>query len=203
MSGNSHLKNGLTLESLSKEEREKAMAIGVAVGTGSVDGAATESRSYLRWEDPVLGINGEGRVTPIMPGCQVTTTVFGREGNLLVLNKQWIGPDGIRGMDMAPAQPHTAARTARTCPSCHANPKTLGYGIEDGKFQKNDANIVIDLKDPDGRVIPKKLEPGRHTGWQTNPYRGLPLDALRTITERNERQDGTNGDLFRMPPTHG
>ncbi|NIR14592.1 MAG: hypothetical protein GWN33_03975, partial [Gammaproteobacteria bacterium] len=104
-SGNSHLKNGLTLESLSKEEREKAMAIGVAVGTGSVDGAATESRSYLRWEDPVLGINGEGRVTPIMPGCQVTTTVFGREGELLVLNKQWVGPDGIRGMDMAPAQP--------------------------------------------------------------------------------------------------
>jgi hypothetical protein len=156
ISGNSHLKNGLTLESLSKEEREKAMAIGVAVGTGSVDGAATESRSYLRWEDPVLGINGEGRVTPIMPGCQVTTTVFGRAGQLLVLNKQWIGPDGIRGMDMAPAQPHTAARAARSCPSCHASPKALGYGIEDGRFQQNDTNIVIDLKGPDGQVITKK-----------------------------------------------
>ncbi|MBW1862477.1 MAG: hypothetical protein JRJ02_08900 [Deltaproteobacteria bacterium] len=93
-----------------------------------------------------------------MPGCQVTSTVFGREGNLLVLNKQWTGPDGIRGMDTAPVQPHTAARTARSCPSCHANPKALGYGIEDGRCQKNDTNIVIDLKDPDGLVIPRNAK---------------------------------------------
>jgi hypothetical protein len=31
-------------------------------------GKVFEKRSYLRWEEPVLGINGEGRVTPLMPG---------------------------------------------------------------------------------------------------------------------------------------
>jgi hypothetical protein len=37
-------------------------------------GKISESRSYLRWEYPVLGVNGEGRVTPIIPGCQQITT---------------------------------------------------------------------------------------------------------------------------------
>ncbi len=190
-SGNSHLKNGLTLESLGEEEREKAMAAGVAVGTGSVDAAATESRSYLRWEDPVLGINGEGRVTPIMPGCQVTTTVFGPEGDLLVLNKQWVGPDGIRGIDMAPAQPHTAARTARTCPSCHANPKALGYGIESGRFQKNNVNIVIDLKDADGQVIPQKGQ------VQIPAIPGMDFDWSQVVT-RDGKQTQTVGSHWTL-----
>jgi hypothetical protein len=130
-------------------------------------------------------------VTPIMPGCQVTTTVFGREGNLLVLNKQWIGPDGIRGMDMAPAQPHTAARMARTCPSCHANPKTLGYGIEDGRFQSNDANIVIDLKDSDGRVIPKKGK------VQIPAIPGMDFDWSQVVT-RDGKQTHTVGSHWTL-----
>jgi hypothetical protein len=46
------------------------------LGVGGIKspGKVSETRSYLRWEEPVLGINGEGRVTPLMPGCQVTTS---------------------------------------------------------------------------------------------------------------------------------
>ena len=84
-------------------------------------GKATEARGYLRWENPVLGINGEGRVSPIIPGCQQITTVIGPDGKPIVLNKIWrttanlenSGPEGQRGIDMAPAAPHTRAWQAR------------------------------------------------------------------------------------------
>ena len=32
-------------------------------------GKIKEGRTYIRWEDPILGINGEGRVSPVIPGC--------------------------------------------------------------------------------------------------------------------------------------
>ena len=50
-------------------------------------GKVFETRSYLRWEDPVLGINGEGRVTPLMPGCQVVYTVIDRNNKAIALNE--------------------------------------------------------------------------------------------------------------------
>ena len=39
-----------------------------------------ESRSYLRWETPALGINSEGKVSPFVPGCQVIFTRIGEAG---------------------------------------------------------------------------------------------------------------------------
>ena len=58
-------------------------------------GKASENRSYLRWENPVLGINGEGRVSPIIPGCQQITTVIGPDGKVLVQNKIWRTPANL------------------------------------------------------------------------------------------------------------
>jgi hypothetical protein len=60
-------------------------------------GKVSESRSYLRWEYPVLGVNGEGRVTPIIPGCQQITTVIGPDGKTLVNSKIWRTPSGLEG----------------------------------------------------------------------------------------------------------
>ncbi len=98
-------------------------------------GKVFETRSYLRWEDPVLGINGEGRVTPLMPGCQVVYTVIDREGKTIALNQVAKSYDEQKelgqsrtplAIDMAPVQPHSAQRKARTCESCHNNPKSHG-----------------------------------------------------------------------------
>ena len=130
-------------------------------------GRVFESRSYLRWEEPILGINGEGRVTPLMPGCQVVFTVFGRDGKAVTLNEIARSPDEARelgqekiplALDMAPVQPHSAQRKARTCESCHDNPKALGYGISGGVFQARYAEpIVEDLIDQrTGEVIPNQ-----------------------------------------------
>lgn len=129
-------------------------------------GKVKESRSYLRWEEPVLGINGEGRVTPLMPGCQVVFTVVDREGKTVALNQVAKSEDERvalgqertpLGIDMAPVQPHSAQRVARKCESCHNNPKALGYGIAGGVFQTRYVeNIVEDLIDQKtGKPIPQ------------------------------------------------
>jgi len=125
-------------------------------------GKVSESRGYLRWEEPVLGINGEGRVTPLIPGCQVVFTVIGPDGETLTHNEigrtppntEGAGPEGQRGLDMAPVQPHTAGRQARTCESCHANPKALGYGIDGGRYLLGyTEDRYVDLENPDGSVM--------------------------------------------------
>lgn len=132
-------------------------------------GKVYETRSYLRWEEPVLGINGEGRVTPLMPGCQVLFTVIGRDGKTRTLNEIAKSPDEAKdigqehvplALDMAPVQPHSAQRKARSCESCHNNPKALGYGISGGVFQTRYAeNIVEDLIDQrTGKPIPKNYK---------------------------------------------
>lgn len=129
-------------------------------------GKVFETRSYLRWEDPVLGINGEGRVTPLMPGCQVVYTVIDREGKAIALNQVAKSYDEQKelgqsrtplGLDMAPVQPHSAQRKARTCESCHNNPKAMGYGIAGGVFQTRYVeDVVEDLIDQkNGKPIPK------------------------------------------------
>lgn len=142
-SGNTRKKNGQTAES--------------SLGSGGITspGKISETRSYLRWEDPVLGVSGEGRVTPLMPGCQVTYTVINDNGETLLNNEiaRNGGEASQRGqehvplaIDMAPVQPHTAQRNARTCESCHTNPKVAGLGIGNGRFgQRHSENIVIDL----------------------------------------------------------
>ena len=54
-------------------------------------------------------------------------------------------------------QPHTAGRKARSCESCHNNPKALGYGIEDGRFMQGYENdLVVDVKTATGQIVPQQ-----------------------------------------------
>jgi hypothetical protein len=154
-SGNAQKKNGQTAESV--------------LGSGGLKspGKISETRSYLRWEDPVLGIGGEGRVSPLMPGCQVTYTIINDKGETLVNNEialnageaKDIGQEHVPlAIDMAPVQPHTVQRKARTCESCHTNPKVAGLGIGNGTFGLRQAeDVVVDLMDATTReIIPAK-----------------------------------------------
>jgi len=159
-------------------------------------GKVKEGRGYLRWEDPILGINGEGRVTPLIPGCQVVYTVIGPQGESLAHNvigrtppnTEGAGPEGQRGLDMAPVQPHTAGRKARTCESCHSNPKTLGYGVQNGVFLKGyTEDRVVDLQGPDGKVLPSKYS------VQMQAIPDLPMDWSRIVDPETGEQLMTVG----------
>lgn len=59
---------------------------------------------------------------------------------------------------MAPVQPHTAQRQARTCESCHTNYKVARLGLGNGTSGiRQNENIVMDLKDATSReIIPEK-----------------------------------------------
>ncbi len=177
-SGNSVDESGLTAD-----------ARGEAV---KIPGKVFESRSYLRWETPILGINGEGRITPLMPGCQVIYTVIDKDGNAIALNETASAPSEAKdisqskipsAVDMAPVQPHTVQRKARSCESCHNSPKTQGFGIEGGAFMfRNNEDVIVDLMDiKTGEVIPEN-----HV-IQSSKMNGIDFDLSTIINEKGEQ----------------
>lgn len=87
----------------------------------------SESRSYLRWETPVLGINNKGKVSPFIPGCQLILTQVDDKKNL-ISNRVYTTVDGTSGLAHNQIQPHTISKEARTCVDCHASSKALGLG---------------------------------------------------------------------------
>ncbi len=87
-----------------------------------------ESRSYLRWENPALGINAEGKVSPFIPGCQVIFTQIGPDGKPRFLNHIFRLAGGLWGLASNPIVPHTVRPKPRSCEDCHTNPKAWGLG---------------------------------------------------------------------------
>jgi hypothetical protein len=145
------------------EEQQHAADSGESGYDTFVPGEIQEQRSYMRWEDPPLAVNGEHRVSPAIPGCQVSATVIGPDGETIVKNHifrttpgtEGSGADGQLGIDMSPARPHTTGH-ARSCESCHMSEKALGYGIGGGRLNRPwDEPIVVDLMTADGQVLPK------------------------------------------------
>ncbi len=180
--GSTHFPDGHTAESM--RDVEPPTAPGVAFGKTS------ENRSYLRWENPVLGFNGEGRVSPVIPGCQQITSVVAPDGELLVHNKIWRtapgveggGSEGQRGIDMSPAAPHTTDRKARDCTSCHAVAKALGYGTHDGRYLRGyTEGIYVDIKNEKGQLVTKTAE------YQISPIPDLPMDLDQIVTREDEQ----------------
>ena len=87
-----------------------------------------ENRAFLRWERPILGVNLRGKVSPIVPGCQVFYTFTDDEGNIKALNKNYQTSTGHNNPTLAPLNPHTTSLVARSCEECHVDPKAVGYG---------------------------------------------------------------------------
>lgn len=87
-----------------------------------------ENVGFIRWERPILGVNYKGRVSPLVPGCQVLWTFVDEKGVLRDVNRTFQTSDGLQSPTLAPLQPHSISDVARTCESCHTDPKALGYG---------------------------------------------------------------------------
>lgn len=150
-------------------------------------GEVHEERSYLRWEDPPLGINGEHRVSPLTTGCQTTVTIIDDSGKTLLLNHifkitgvhGFEASDTVLALDMVPLHPHTVQKEARTCESCHNNPKALGMGIAHGKlYWQPDSPYIVDLTTANGTVLPE------HHQVQVPAIPNLPYDWSRFLDEQ-------------------
>ncbi|QSZ42688.1 cytochrome C [Sulfurimonas aquatica] len=131
-----------------------------------VDGKVTESRSFLRWEDPALSQNGEGRISPTVPGCQTTITVIGTDGKALLQNHiykipnvEGAGQEGQNAIDMSPIQPHTISKESRSCESCHSSAKAMGMGIMGSRVTANPSMTTItDIMSADGKILPTIID---------------------------------------------
>jgi len=175
-------KNGQTADAISMEELEKTAKY-------LISGELEEQRSYLRWEDPPLVVNGEHRVSSAIPGCQTTVTVKDKDGNVILLNHiyripdvEGAGAEGQLAIDMAPLNPHTTQKRARRCESCHSNPKSMGYGIEEGKLYYDPSkDFVMDLLDAEGNPIPQQID------TQFNAIPNLNMDWSRFIDDDNKQ----------------
>lgn len=161
-----------------------------------VPGKVTETRSFLRWEDPALAQNGEGRITPVIPGCQTTITVIGEDGKALlqnhiykVKNVEGAGAEGQNTLDMSPVQPHTISKKSRDCESCHVSDKALGLGI--GSSADWTTTTIVDLMSPDRKVLPRK------TDEQIPGIPNLKYDYSQFVDE-NGTQVMTVGHHFKL-----
>ncbi len=164
----------------------------------SFPGKVEEQRSFLRWEDPALGVNGEGRVTPVIPGCQTSVTVIGPDGETILKNHifrttpgtEGSGPEGQLGIDTSPAQPHTIGKS-RSCESCHSSEKALGYGIGGGRLTRPwNEGAVVDIQTADGKVL------SRNARYQVEPIDNLEADWSRFVSE-DGKQLHTVGHHFK------
>jgi len=146
-----------------------------------IPGEIEEQRSYLRWEDPILGVNGERRVTPIAPGCQPSITVIGADGKPVLLNHIYRTPDDTEAqlaIDLSPTQPHTMAKAPRSCESCHLSGKALGYGVGGGRQTRRwDEPLVVELETADKEILPKQYQ------VQGEAIEGLAADWSRVFTD--------------------
>jgi hypothetical protein len=113
-----------------------------------------EGRSYLRYEQPALGI-WQGRIMPVTPGCQDIVTLLDAEGR---------EEKSFNSLTMAAIDPHTTQTVSRTCADCHASTKTIGLGT--GTAWRQDGQWRFDSVD---------------MGVQTEAGLTPPLDAYVTI----------------------
>ncbi len=154
-----------------------------------IEGKIIETRSYLRWENPPLVVNGENRISPGVPGCQTTVTVINKEGKVIlnrhifkIPNVEGKGEEGQLAIDISPTQPHTTTKKARSCESCHSNPQAMGYGIKNGEIYANPSeNYYVDLTDAEGNILSQKALVQMHA------ISNLITDWSRFVTEEGEQ----------------
>ncbi|MEE9218510.1 MAG: hypothetical protein V3U98_05530 [Acidobacteriota bacterium] len=116
-----------------------------------------ENRGFMRWESPILGINFRGKVTPLVPGCQVVWTFIDEEGEVRQRNAINRTSDGFLAPTLAPLNPHANTLIARTCEDCHTNPKAIGYGTgvsRSAGILQGDAPLFADQSAGVGGDIP-------------------------------------------------
>ncbi len=154
-----------------------------------IDGEITETRSYLRWENPPLAVNGENRISPAIPGCQTAVTVIGKNGKPLLQNHIFKIPnvegaesEGQLGIDISPVQPHTISKSSRSCEECHTNPQAMGYGIAQGELYENPAKeYVVDITDAFGNVLSENAQ------TQIGAIDNLTMDWSRFVSEEGKQ----------------
>jgi hypothetical protein len=112
--------------------------------------------SHIRWENAPLGVNGEGRVSPLVGVIQTVSTVIDKDGKTVVWNNVAKTQEGYNAIELAPLNPHTTSLKSRECVDCHGNPVAAGYGIDGGIYDaKPGTPRYADVVDAEGNNVSK------------------------------------------------
>ena len=140
--------------------------------------------SHVRWENPPLGINGEGRVSPLVGVIQTVSTVIGPDGTTISHNHVAKTAKGYNAMELAPLNPHTTSLASRECSDCHGNSVASGYGMNNGTYDSEpEITRYADVVDSNGQNV------SRFTRAQINAIKQLHGDFMQLIdTDGNQVQ---------------
>lgn len=140
--------------------------------------------SHVRWENPPLGVNGEGRVTPLVGVIQTVSTVIGEDGKVITWNHVAKTKAGYDAMELAPLNPHTTSLESRECADCHGNTAAMGYGIDNGIYDSEPQKTrYADAVDENGDNISK------YTQAQISAIAELHGDFMQLLdSEGNQKQ---------------
>ncbi len=145
--------------------------------------------SHVRWENPPLGINGEGRVSPLVGVIQTVSTVIGPDGKTIIHNHVAKTAEGYNAMELAPLNPHTTSMASRECSDCHGNSVASGYGMNYGIYDAEpEITRYADVVDADGQNV------SRFTKAQINAIKQLHGDFMQLID--------ANGNQMQTIDTH-
>ncbi len=98
--------------------------------------------TFRRWEDPVLGINENGKYSIIRPMYQYYITYVDSNENIWLDSAIPLQSNGQPGWNWDAYSPHTVGK-GRKCESCHENPKAVGLGIKQNINDKAAHEITL------------------------------------------------------------
>ena len=146
-------------------------------------GASTQGDySHVRWENPPLGINGEGRVTPLTGVIQTVSTVIGPDDKTIQWNKVAQTAAGYSATELAPVNPHTTSLESRDCADCHGNAQAMGLGTDRGIYDAQPGTArFADAVDVNGNNISK------FSKAQIQAIKGLHGDFMQIINAEGKQ----------------
>jgi hypothetical protein len=154
------------------------------VGTGEnsstmpLSGKWSIGYTYLRWENPVLGINGRGRVSSYQPLYQAFITHTDETGEVLEENRILTTTGGFPNLSMVPVYPHSTTVRSLNCAYCHTNAKAMGQyaGGIDTAAQGWPINFPLErIVDEQGQQLQETFYPG------SRPFNKEELDRINRV----------------------
>lgn len=134
--------------------------------------------SHVRWENPPLGINGEGRVSPLVGVIQTVSTVIGPDGKVIHWNNVAQTAQGYSATELAPINPHTTSLESRECSDCHGNSAAIGYGTDNGRYDSEPGKTrYADVVDINGKNV------SEFTEAQIYAIKGLHSDFMQLLNK--------------------
>ena len=143
---------------------------------------------FRRWENRVLGVDHQNRISLMKPLHQYQVSYVDRAGSVLLDSEIPIRGDGqAPGWAFMPSVPHTTGSQGRPCETCHRNPVAAGLGLAwDGELE---AGPDFDLLHPSPPAVPgmrllnprerdRLLEPGSGYGQRFFKQKQGLLESL-------------------------